>query len=73
MLWGDKQNNDKSLEVSEGKQKYVYTLTVLTNSKTETSPYKEPGGKKQGLEVFYRRNSLIPGTIQGNDCRPKLK
>ena len=45
---------------------------VLTRSKTETPPYKEPRGKKQGLEVVYRRDRLIPGTIQGNDCRPKL-
>jgi len=45
---------------------------VLTRSKTETPPHKEPGRKKQDLEVCYRCNSLFPGTIQGNDCRPKL-
>lgn len=46
--------------------------TVLTRSKTEAPPYKEPRGKKQDLEVCYRRNSLVPGTIQSNNRRPKL-
>jgi hypothetical protein len=45
---------------------------MLTSSKAETPPYKEPRGKKQGLEFGYCRNGLFPGTIQGNDCRPEL-
>src|SRR5258706_6506775 len=60
-------------EVSEGQYGCTRRATVLTCSKADTPRYKEPRSKKQDLEICYRRNGLVPGTIQGNNCRPKLK